>query len=301
MGENSPPEREGPLAQGVGRPVRPQDDEVDGTLQIRETRTPNSAIEEPAQGGASVMGEETLAASTNEKAEDDKHSGRSNKVARRKSSGVSTPVSTAPRIPPSGTPFESTMPTQEQLLLSGSNTSTMAGANFESVLNNRIRTSTDPSYSSSRRSIPELAHRLARAKIVQFESKDEQKAVENLLREHHSRKWTIKDQQRADKGLGTDPYFRPLPKSVRNSLVQSVVKGVYDSEGILNGGAQKHKQPVLNEIAKMTMMNGTYLSGDGERFLRKVQSLLPAAVQAGQQRRGGAGQGKQQQPKQVSK
>ena len=125
-----------------------------------------------------------------------------------------------------------------------------------------------------------------------YESKDEKKAVEERLRKFHGRSWNKADRERAAKGRDTDPYFVPLPVSVRNNLVQNAVKGVYDGDGVL-GGAQKHKQPLLNEIAKLTLKNGTYLGADGERLLKKVQSLLPS-MQATQQRGGAAGQPKQQ-------
>ena len=55
---------------------------------------------------------------------------------------------------------------------------------------------------------------------------------------------------------------------------------------------QAQNQPVLNEIAKMTLKNGTYLGRDRHRFLSKVQSLLPATPAGKTQHIGGTQQAK---------
>ncbi|KAF2717425.1 hypothetical protein K431DRAFT_276946 [Polychaeton citri CBS 116435] len=68
-----------------------------------------------------------------------------------------------------------------------------------------------------------------------------------------------------------------MPESVRKAMVDKMVAGKYDANGQLNEGKSLYpKQPVLDSIAKMTTQNSTYLSEDGQRFLKKVQSLLPA-------------------------
>ena len=54
-----------------------------------------------------------------------------------------------------------------------------------------------------------------------------------------------------------------------------------------SGRQQVYKQPVLHEVAKMALKNGTYLAQDRDRLLRKVQSLLPATAAQQAQRRGG--------------
>ena len=70
-----------------------------------------------------------------------------------------------------------------------------------------------------------------------------------------------------------------------------MVRGKYDDDGILQGN-EKYKQAALNNIARATAMNSTYLAGDGERLLKKVRSLLPAAssAQAQQQKKKSAQQ-----------
>ncbi|KAF2218048.1 hypothetical protein CERZMDRAFT_80668 [Cercospora zeae-maydis SCOH1-5] len=65
----------------------------------------------------------------------------------------------------------------------------------------------------------------------------------------------------------------------RTTLAAKLIAGKYDDQGVL-AGEQVYKQAIVNELAKKTMINSTYLKQDGERFLKKVQSLLPAAQPA---------------------
>lgn len=70
-----------------------------------------------------------------------------------------------------------------------------------------------------------------------------------------------------------------LEEADRKILAAKLIAGKYDEQGIL-AGKQVYKQAILNELAKKTMINDTYLKQDGERLLKKVQSLLPAAQTA---------------------
>ena len=239
-----PPEREGPLAQGLGRPVRSIDDEADGSIQIRGTRTPNGAVEEPTQGGASVMEPEPhVAGAETEKAQGraggnkvdaGKHVGQSSDIVTRAPSTMDPTtdsiVPAGPRIPPPSTPYQPTATSADQLLHSGSNTSTIASGNFQGVINDRIRVAADPAQPPGQRSVSELAHRLRRKKLVRYSSKDEKKAVENHLRryERGSEALNKREQENADKKLDTDPYFARLQKNTRARLIETLVTGVYD-------------------------------------------------------------------------
>lgn len=301
MGENMPPEREGPLAQGTGRPVRSYDD-IDvggGTQQVRETRTPDSAIEEPTEGGASLLEQDAASVSVN-RAQDLREDTASDVerqagvVTRRSQAAASAPAAPGQRLPLPGTPFQPPTPSIEELTLSGTNSSTIAAASFEGTMNDRIRTIAEPGQGSAHRNNHCLAQKVLNRQIVKFKSPEEKQAVINECRRITGRGAKMTDQQRAAKGPDDHPYFTPLPEHARKMLVDKMVNGVYDGEGLLSG-AQKHKQPVLNEIARVTMKNGTYLGSDGDRLLKKVRSLLPA-MQATQQQRGG-----QRQEQQASK
>ncbi|EMC95077.1 hypothetical protein BAUCODRAFT_149103 [Baudoinia panamericana UAMH 10762] len=80
-------------------------------------------------------------------------------------------------------------------------------------------------------------------------------------------------------------HFAPLPVNVRSALVDKMVKGRYDEDGLLRGKS-KHKQAILNDIAKIGLKNATYSGGDLERVLKKVRSLLPVTASSGAQTRG---------------
>ncbi|KAK4550132.1 hypothetical protein LTR36_003099 [Oleoguttula mirabilis] len=280
MGENMSPEREGPQAQGLRAPARSMDDDdVDGRASNSQVRG-DSAFGDAGEGGLLGGQSRREEASINVKqaeapeAEDQEHA---HMTTRR------TPGPTAgPRLPLPGVPFMPASPVMDELI--GNNAATIAAANFEGVLNDRIKTIAEPGQlpDASNRSIHNMAQKLLSRQIIRFTDAEEKKAVIAECRRITGRGAKMTDQERAAKGPDNHPYFEPLPESVRKSLVDKMVNGVYDTDGLLEG-KQKHKQPILNEIARLTLRNGTYLSKDSDRLLRKVQSLLPAMQATRQQ------------------
>lgn len=202
-----------------------------------------------------------------------------------------TPRASGKRLTAPGVPFSPASLSKEYYLTQPPNGSTIADGQYEGVMNSHIRTVVEPAQDQSKRETQMLVQKLRDGQMVRFESKEERQAVVEAVweskrpsrvnglgeaargREAFFQRQTLDERSDATKKANPIPFFRPLPKAVRANIVDRVVKGVYDAEGRLDG---KHKQPVLNEIAKMTMKNGTYLIADGDRFLRKVQSLLPA-------------------------
>ena len=263
MGENDTASQEGPLAQGAGAPIRADEDVSDSSKLSRGARTPHDAVEEPAAGGTSVMGAT-------------RHSGDAQRTTRLPASGNPPPT-----IQP-GTPSSAD-------LLSGTySPATIAGAGFESVIENRMKTVAGPGQQDAR-DPRYLAQKMMSGQFVRFASREERAAVEEQAKKIAERRSRERARQ---KGLSSEEVqptannyeFNPLPDGVRKAMVDRMVMGTYDPKDFL-GGKQNYKQPVLNEIAKMTLRNETYLSGDGDRFLRKVQSLLPAAPAAQAQQR----------------
>lgn len=285
-----PPEREGPQAQGMGGPVRSLDDgDADGSASNSQVRG-DSAFDNASEGGL-LEGQarwEEASVSVRHPSEAGAEKG-AHTIAR------VTPRSTAParrtpagkRLPLPGVPFEPSPSSEDELTLSGNNAATIAAANFEGVLNDCIRTVAEPGHSphSTNRDVYYLAQKVLSRQIVRFVDADEKKAVIDECRRITGRGARMTDQERAAKGPDDHPYFDPLPETVRKSLVGKMVNGVYDKDGLFEG-KQKYRQPLLNEVARLTMRNGTYLGQDSERLLKKVQSLLPA-MQATQQQRGG--------------
>jgi hypothetical protein len=73
-------------------------------------------------------------------------------------------------------------------------------------------------------------------------------------------------------------------------ILRKVVSGKYDTKHFLSG--EVLEQPALNEIARATSMNGTYMPEDTGHFLHKVRSLLPAAPTERARQRAGKETGK---------
>lgn len=73
------------------------------------------------------------------------------------------------------------------------------------------------------------------------------------------------------------PNGNRLSKETSGKISRALVAGQYDPSGRLAGNEQ-YKQATMNEAAKRLMMNGSYLTSDGKRFLKKIQTLLPAAI-----------------------
>ena len=264
MGENAPPEREGPLAQGadVGAPSKLlSDEDAEGRVGAA------------AKGNEGAVLEATTAVSENSPHTQEKTLSPKSKKDRKVAQF---------RVPLAGTPYQPAAISAESLLLeTGSSTATIANSNFSGLLRDRLHTIAEPGQlPHAPRSTHALAKKILGGQIVRFESEKERDAVHEECRRITGRGRNMTDQERASKGADDQhPYFRPLSSNVKSSLIGSMVKGVYDKDGLLRGQA-KHKQPILNEIQRITMRNGTYASKDGERVLAKVRSLLPAMAPA---------------------
>ncbi|KAK4565348.1 hypothetical protein LTR86_003965 [Recurvomyces mirabilis] len=296
MGENASPGREGPFAQGVGRTASSRRDEGMGADNeaIRGIRTPDHGVEDPDRGGETVL--EASQGSTTADASSRSLDGQPTNVASRRKPTMKSP----------GSHFQPSPVSYKDLVQSGNQSSTIAANNFEGTINDHVRLAAEPGEFASRRDINTIAQRQLAGQIVRLDSLEEKKAVHDKVKEikRFDREVTaqaseVEKQAQVGKRGGKKPNteLSPLPDTIKTMLINKLVKGVYDQEGVL-GGAQKHKQPVLDRLAKMGILNGTYLASDSERFLKKVESLLPAApVQASRQgaagvkSAGGAGTG----------
>ena len=168
----------------------------------------------------------------------------------------------------------------ENYLHSGAGGATIAAANFEGVVEDRFRTLAEPAAEGTSRHPAVLAKKIVQGQLVRFASQKEKDAVLKIVRPGPDQRTMPNGEVSRRTPLNE---YTTLPEAVRQSVVDKLVLGKYDPNGLLEGKTV-HKQPALNEIAKMTLKNGTYLQSDGDRFLRKVQSLLPA-MQASQPQR----------------
>lgn len=375
MGENDVASREGPSAQGVGRVVEEVEDVPDSTRLARGLRSPQDDVKDPAAGGTSVM-------------DGTARSGRAGHVARppQEDEDADKSWTKLPTRSTSTDAFQPEQPTRHELLHSKYSPSTIAGAAFENVIEDRMKAVAEPGQLDFR-DPQHLAHKMMSGQFVHFESREEKAAVEEAAKKIAARK---AQELARRKGLSSGEVqpspsnyeLRPLTKAAQKTLVNKMVSGKYDYDGLLLGhvkedtskhfqlfvgdlsgdvtkdglleafsaygsisGAhvrrqdvdsgnargygfvtfrkradaekalqsmngkqmgsspircewannknpassareQMYKQPVLHEVAKMALKNGTYLHQDRDRLLRKVQSLLPATAAQQAQRRG---------------
>lgn len=161
--------------------------------------------------------------------------------------------------------------------------STIAASNFEAVIEERLRKTAE--YGTSPRTQRVLARRFMRGQLVQFDSQEEKAAVLELVKTIAKPKGQFaskSEELEGSDGVQKPPKeykFAPLTGEVQKAIVDKMVRGSYDDDGILQGN-EKYKQAALDNIARATAMNSTYLTGDGERLLKKVRSLLPVATSA---------------------
>lgn len=284
MGENDLATQEGPLAQGVNIRARTDVEAGADTRAARGTGQPvtlDDAAERGESGmepGRAEMRDERVSRPPSEEAEDDATTHQLQEATRRSHL------------------VQLEEPSRNELLL-GQNGSTIAASNFEAVIEERLRGMTEPGISEldSHRRHEILAQKFRRGQLVRFESVEEKAAVleiaKNAARRRRKSSNGVKpssEDESPDAGV-VQPAprvynFTPLPANVQTVMIDKIVRGRYDIDGSLHG--DKYKQTVLNNVANATTMNSTYLAGDGERLLKKVRSLLPAATTPAQQRQG---------------
>ena len=310
MGENDTPTQEGPLANAQGTTLRGGRKDVDAGADTRAARSTGKrstgqpvTVDDPAERGGSGLeqglGESSgqrLTRPSNEEEDADEERDENDE-----DSADDVPDAWAQRqvsLQP-----DSTLSRTEFLhKYSGS---TIAASNFEGVIEDRIRAIAEPGEpfeddtpKSKRRQ--NLARKLMNGKIVRFASIEEKAAVLQTAKDIARRKPASpskskskpkpqSSKQNEDQQDSESPdtvqspskayKFAPLSGNVQSAIVEKMVKGSYDPAGLLTKAGQDNqnqRQTLLNGITKATMMNGTYLSRDGERLLQKVKSLLPA-------------------------
>lgn len=281
MGENDPVSREGPTGQGVGRPVAADEDVQDTSGLARGARSPHEGVEEPVAGGTAVAGavrgDKLAMPSVGEDDGADAVPGQPRRRAR-----------LVDVVEPSRTV------SKEDLLNAGYETSTPTHGNMHRNLVDHIRMSAHPAQQSqTSRNPAQLAVKMMDGQFVHFESHAEKAAAEEFARKIAERRAKNYAQQQRLSTDATQPeamnyHFAPMSESMRKSVIDRLGRGAYDAEGLLSGQAlPKYKaQPLLNSLAQQALKNATYTTQDGDRFIRKVQSLLPRSAPVEGQRQG---------------
>ena len=286
MGANDPASREGPTGQGIGRAVATEEDVPDSSVMARGARSPHEGVEEPSAGGAAVMGASSEGRQTVRLAEEEEED-----LEDEEDTEGEAPVQTRRRVAEPYVTEPSKALSKDNLLYSGQETSTIAGGNVQGVISDHLRMIAHPGEKAgSERDPRQLAAKMMAGQLVHFRSEAEKVATNDFARKRTGQQASNQARRKGSAPGETRPappksYFAPVPEGVRKSITDVMVKGVYDPEGVLEG-KQKYKNPLLNDLARSTLMNSTYMKSDGDRFLRKVQSLLPATPNAQQQRAG---------------
>ena len=296
MGENDTAGREGPDAQPVGRVVSNEDEVMDDRGMASGVRTPHDSAQDPAKGGESLMDNSGEARSREsllrppEEDEDDefKEEGKDD-VDDNEKTRTQQPRQYTEQVEPAR-PFQPESLYRNDLFRQHS-PSTIAANNFENVFEDRIKSVTDSGQAEKDRNSNTLARKMLSGQLIRFESHAEKAAVEEEAKRIAQRRAeSIAKQKKLTqddvKPTAKNYRFQPVPAGVQKTMVNKLVAGKHDMKKLLQG-EQYYKQPVLNDVARMALMNGSYLKQDRNRLLKKVQNLLPA-TRTSQQQTGGA-------------
>ena len=265
MGENDNPRKEGPLSQGAGG----------------------------------------VAVGTTEDAGSPKQALKSNDTTPAQSTAAAPPPTkpskqTVSPTNKSNNNKKSKTPTASDYLSAAPGTSTLAGSHGAANLILDRGALLSPHSTPQKPTTSEIAHRLRHhpTQITAFRSLAEKEAYTKPLRDLKAKEAALSQEAlKAKKENGEVPaplksdilkvrkqarklaQFRPLPESVQQGIINRMVLGKYDEQGLLSG-KQVHRQPQLNTVAQELLKNPTYLAKDQEKLISKLRGLLPSAAAA---------------------
>ncbi|KAK3072619.1 hypothetical protein LTR53_006483 [Teratosphaeriaceae sp. CCFEE 6253] len=300
--------------------------DVNVSSHVRGARTLGGKTEEPVEGGAAVLGGDggvkdlAAAEQADSQVEAAEQRETSSDTPAPSDPTKSSPPQKRSRLPTPGIPFHPEQPTIDTLTRSGTKSSTIAAGNFAGVLADRLHAIASAGHlpgasaSASASTVTLRTHQLLRGQLMQLHSAEDRAAVVAKANGIVNLDAHLTSQQRANmpskkateprgaKDTGDTPKqaprdgkpkaeprapFAPLPPGVQASLINAMVKGLYDTDGVLGTGITteageermpKYKQPVLNSVARQVRLNGSFASADAERIVQKVRSLLPVGV-----------------------
>jgi hypothetical protein len=295
MGENDSSTQEGPGAQGAARVVAADEDVPDTTRMARGVRSPHEKVEDPAQGGTPVMpsaAETTTQVETmptgpaeteevdEEVVEEEQEEEEEEDVDEQDKTWTSKPgVLGQATAPPISVDVENA---SRDILLRGRwSPSTLSGSGAESIIEQRVNSIATAGMHEASRDPKYLAQKLMAGHLVRFTSKEERAATEmeaKKIAEAIFNRLTASANAKGKEPPKKPPghTFAPLRPEVRRRMVMELAAGKDPSRASLS--KQDPKRPLLNNISKATLLNGTYSDNDRLRLLHKVRSLLPAGM-----------------------
>ncbi|GAB7356706.1 hypothetical protein MBLNU459_g7412t1 [Dothideomycetes sp. NU459] len=256
MGRNSSAGREGPFAQRTGRDIRAGK----GGFQNRSERTPGGA---PGRGRVLRKNDEFAEAEQEEDAQEIEDAPTT--------AHELTLLEQFDKEQIGSVAFEPAPVTREEYLHLGQGGATIAGNNFEGVVEDRLKLLAESTQDGFRWA-PDIAARMMKGQFVSFESEAEKADVVAAAERYAQNRADAYSEQKGGEAVEKREFdFAPVVQKSQAAVVDKLVRGKY---GDLN--AAGYKQDVLNHIARNTLRNPTYLEDDGNKLLKKIRSLLPA-------------------------
>ncbi|KAF4555698.1 Hypothetical protein D9617_2g056610 [Elsinoe fawcettii] len=174
-------------------------------------------------------------------------------------------------------PFSPAESSKQHYLHAGRGNATIAAANFEGVVQDRIKALTDKRQNDFRYA-PDIAARMMRGGLVSFESAKERDEVNAAAQDYAYSLNRSASKARKGKDEVGEHDFAPLDEHMQNSILSRHVRGRY-----WDMDKKRYKSNVLNHVSAAVTKNNTYLGRDSAVFLKKVQGLVtPPARQGGQ-------------------
>jgi len=163
---------------------------------------------------------------------------------------------------------------KEGYLKLGQNGATLAAKNYEGVIEDRLKFLSERTQDNFRYA-PHIAQRMMKGQFVSFQNEEERDTVVAAA-EKHAQHLANKIARRKPGELieKREFHFSPLSQESQEQMVDMLIRGKYPDPNV-----GTYKQDILNHVARSTIKNGTYLAGDGSKFLQKVRSLLPVQTQ----------------------
>ena len=297
MGQNDDSGREGPGAQSPGRQARAPFGDVD---EARQDREPGGAVLAPSDGGEALVkgfnnasGDVSRRFDSNamidedededddedEDGDDDDDEDYEGEARAYTAQHELALLEQFDKEDVTEVPFEHDTMTKEEFLRLGQGGATIAGGNSEGVIEDRLKQLSEATQDGFR-NVPDIAAKMMKGGSVNFKDEAEKEAVVAAAEAYAENRRQAFATRFGDDATKREFQFGPLAIQQQDSIVNKMVRGKYQDVN-----ATSHKHDILNHIARATLRNGTYLDGDGSRFLQKVQSLLPAQTSGKPQQR----------------
>ncbi|KAG8630569.1 hypothetical protein KVT40_002188 [Elsinoe batatas] len=175
-------------------------------------------------------------------------------------------------------PFSPTETSKEQYLRAGRGNATIAAANFEGVVQDRIKALTDKRQNDFRYA-PDIAKRMMRGGLVSFQSEKERDEVVAAAQDYAYKLKTSASKARKGKDEVAEHEFAPLSDTMQSAIVARYVKGKY-----WEMSKKRYNSDLLNQVSAAVAQNNTYLSRDSAVFMKKLQAMVAPPRQGGGQK-----------------